>query len=66
MAVRNDCSKERGEVMYVPKNVLDKLFNIKKSRGRKRNVDAWDDLVFYSDVGMNVDDFYSGLFGRRK
>ena len=65
MAVRNDCSRERGSVLYCPKNVLDALLVIKKKRGRGRNKDAWDDLVFYADVGMNVDDFYSGLFGKR-
>jgi len=56
-------SNGSGVMIYVPKNVLDTLLSIKKSKGKKRNKDAWDDLNFYAGVGMNVDNFYSKIFG---
>jgi len=34
-----------GRMLYVPKPVLDRLFEIKRRRGLKRNCDAWDRLL---------------------
>ena len=55
-----------GRMIYVPKPVLDKLFFIKKVKGKKRNSEAWCELGKMVDVGLNVDDVYSALFGVKK
>ena len=55
-----------GRMLYVPKNVLRELDYLKVKKGKKKNKDCWDALIFYSDVGKNVDDVYGTIFGRQK
>lgn len=54
---------KRGRMIYVPKNVLDTLFEIKERERFSRNRDAWDKLAFLGGVGLNVEDGIDTLFG---
>ena len=56
----------RGRNKYVPRPVLDRLLEIKKREGYQQDVQAWDKMSRLIDIGGNVDDFYSQLFGERK
>ena len=55
-----------GRMVYVPKRVLDKLGYIKNLRKFNRRSSVWDEFDRLVDVGLNVDDFYSVFFGKRK
>ncbi len=55
-----------GKMVYVPQPVLDKLLKIKNREGLNRRSDAWERMGKLADIGLNVDDFYSQLFGNKK
>jgi len=55
--------KKRGKMKYVPAPILDKLFSIKDNEGLKKDCQAWERINRLTEIGSNVDDFYSQLFG---
>jgi hypothetical protein len=56
----------RGRNKYVPSEVIGILGNIKKRNGFSRDVEAWDEMAKLTQIGSNVDDFYSSIFGNPK
>ena len=58
--------RNTGRMLYVPAAVINQLHEIGKVKKRKAKKEAWQDLLFYTNVGRNVDDFYSGIFGGKR
>ena len=54
-----------GRMVYVPKCILDKMVHIKRVRKIDRRIALWDEVNRLTDIGLNVDDFYSAFFGKR-
>lgn len=53
----------KGRIKYVPYPIIKQLGDIKKNEGLERDVEGWRRMERLINVGKNVDDFYTQLFG---
>jgi hypothetical protein len=58
--------RKNGKMVYVPRNVLDRLFEIQQKEKIEKRGEAWSKLIRFADIGMNTDDVYKAFFGVKR
>lgn len=59
-------SNKMGKRMYVPKNVVDELEQIKKKENLNKNVQAFNKILEHTRVGKEMEHMAGFWFGKKK